>query len=326
MDISIIETLASRGTAWPATAALLAVGSAGGESLRARIATAWGRRTPATRRRVRALAIFGALGTVLFALPGRAVDPYGVVVPREVVLFATLILLIEWCAYVLVGRLGGSRGLAVTGLLAGAANSLAAAGVLARLARRSRRASDPASFALLLATFAMIVRNVAIAVVVADDLAGALWQPALVMGSVTLAGAALLWRGSRHEDGLGLELDSPLSLSAAAKFGLAYVAILLVSVGAESTLGSTGLFAAAFAGGLVSSGAVAVSAATVFESGAVAPEVAVGMIVLGIAGSLCAKIALVEWVTDDLRRRATLPLATVAVAGVGAAGLLWLVG
>jgi uncharacterized membrane protein (DUF4010 family) len=322
MGSVLVESLLSGGG--PPAAALLAVGSAGGRSWWERLTgpVAW--LDAATPRRLRVATIFAALAVGLVALPGRAVDPFGVVVPREVLLFAGLILVIEAGSYVMMERLGGSRGLAVTGLLAGSANSLAAAGVLARVARRSRRTLDAASLALLLATFAMIVRNVALAVALADGLAPSLLQPALAMGGVTLLVAVLLARRGEGSDHLGVDLDSPLSVRAAGKFAVAYVAILLVSVAAESTLGGLGLFATALAGGLVSSGAVAVSAATVFESGAVPAEVATGMVVLGIAGSLCAKIALVEWVTDDLRTRASLPLSAVGVAGLAVVAVMWL--
>jgi len=306
-----------------AAALLLAVGPADERPVAESARRVWKGRPRVTRQRLRAVVVFGAIGALLLALPGHAVDPFGVVVPREVVLFAGLILLIESGSYVLMQYLGGSRGLALTGLLAGSANSLAAAGVLARLAGRSRDAMDAASLALLLATFAMIARNVAITLTLAGELAGALWQPVLAMSAVTLVAVVLLARHGQGGD-LGLDLDSPLSLTAAGKFAVAYVAILLVSVGAESTLGSFGLLATAFAGGLVSSGAVAVSAATVYQSGALAPETAVGMVILGIAGSLCAKILLVEWVTDDLRRRATLPLVAIGVAGNGVVAVMWL--
>lgn len=309
----------------PTVAALLAVGSAGGRSWRERLAGSVAWLDAVTARRLRVASTLAVLAVGLVVLPGRAVDPFGVVVPREVVLFAGLILVIQGGASLMMARLGGSRGLAVTGLLAGSANSLAAAGVLARLARRSRRAVDAASLALLLATFAMIARNVALAVLLADGLAPALAQPTLAMGGVTLLLAAALARRSEGSDQFGVDLDSSLSVRAAGKFAAAYVAILFVSVAAESTLGGLGLFATAVAGGLVSSGAVAVSAATVYESGAVPAEVAVGMIVLGIAGSLCAKIALVEWVTDDLRARASLPLAAVGVAGLAVVAVMWLV-
>jgi len=259
----------------------------------------------------------GALVFILFPiLPNEAVDPYGIVVLRDVLLFAIFVLLIEFSSYVLMRQLGGSKGLAVTGLLAGGANSLAAAGVLARLTTESEEAVTAASFALLLATLSMIVRNVGIAVVLAVELAWLIWQPTLAMGGLTVAAAAVLWRTGETKEDLGIDLDSPFSLRSAAKFALAYVLILLVSVGAGELFGGVGLLATAFAGGLVSSAAVSVTAVTVFTDGTVGGETAVAMVILGIVASLCSKIVLVEFVNSEMRKEAVVPMVLVGVAGL----------
>lgn len=280
-----------------------------------------------TDRELRDSLKLGALVFILYPiLPGEAIDPYGVVVLREVLLFAIFVLLIEFCSYIMMRQFGGSKGLAVTGLLAGGANSFAAAGVLARLANRSREALIPASFALLLATLAMIVRNVGIAGVLAVDLLRGLWQPALVMGGATLLAVGVLWYTGEHHEDLGIDFDSPFSFRSAAKFSLAYVGILVVSVGAEELFGEVGLLATAFAGGLVSSAAVSVTAATVFNEGAVAVEPAVGMVVLGITASLSSKIVLVEWINGEMRRTAVVPMVGIGLAGLAVTAVLWTVG
>jgi uncharacterized membrane protein (DUF4010 family) len=261
----------------------------------------------------------GALVFVLYPiLPEEAVDPYGVVVLREVLLFAIFVLLIQFTAYVLMRTVGGSKGLAVTGLLAGGANSFAAAGVLANIANRSRAAVDAASFALLLATLSMILRNVGIAVVLGSDMLPRLVLPAAAMLGVTLVAAALLWYTGDTRGEFDIDLDSPFSFGSAAKFSVAYVAILLVSVGAEATVGDAGLFATALAGGLVSSAAVAVTAATVLTDGTVTAGTAVGMVVLGIVASLAAKIALLEGTNRTMRHSAGVPMGVVGLAGLAA--------
>ncbi|TYL36511.1 MgtC/SapB transporter [Natronococcus pandeyae] len=259
----------------------------------------------------------GALVFILYPItPDDPIDPFGVLVLREVLLFAIFVLLIEFTSYVSMRQLGGSKGLAVTGLLAGGANSFATAGVLARIANQSRDTLDAASSALLLATVSMIVRNTAIAVVLAAGLLWALWQPVVVMIVLTVAIAAVLWhRGNIYEQ-FDLDLESPLSLTAAAKFSVAYAAILLGSVFAEMWFGNLGLYATAFAGGLVSSAAVAVSAATVFNDGTAGAEQAAGMVVLGITASLAAKIVLVELVSGRMRSKAAAPMAVVAITGL----------
>ncbi|PSP55890.1 MgtC/SapB transporter, partial [Halobacteriales archaeon QH_7_66_37] len=238
----------------------------------------------------------GALVFILYPiLPSEPIDPYDAVVLQDVLLFVIFVLLIQFAAYLSMAQLGGSRGLAVTGLLAGGANSFAAAGVLARLAKQSREAVTAASFALLLATLTMILRNVGIAVALAYPILWTVSAPAAVMVAVTLAAAGLVWwNGETHEE-FDIDLDSPFSFRAAAKFSVAYIAILLVSVGGEEVAGDIGLYATAFAGGLISSAAVSVTAATVLSNGGVGAQAAAGMVLLGIAASLTSKIVLVEW-------------------------------
>lgn len=260
----------------------------------------------------------GALLFILYpVLPTEPVDPYGVVNLREVLVFAIFVLLIQFAAFVSMRQFGGSKGLQVTGVLAGGANSLATAGVMARMANQSRDAVSSASSALLLATGSMILRNIAIASALAIPVIWVIWPPAAGMLGLTLVVAYLLaFRGETSED-FDIDLESPFSFRAAAKFAVMYIAILVVSVAAEEFAGEFGLYATSFAGGLVSSAAVAVSAATVYNSGSFGAEPAAGMVIIGIVASLAAKIALIEAVNTDMRTKASVPMAVVGLLGLG---------
>jgi uncharacterized membrane protein (DUF4010 family) len=261
------------------------------------------------------------LGALLFILypilPAQAVGPYAVVNLREVLVFAIFVLLIQFGAYVSMRQFGGSTGLQVTGVLAGGANSLAAAGVLARMAKQSREAISAASSALLLATGSMIVRNVAIASIISLPLLWELWPPVAVMLVGTLGLAYLSVASDESYDEFEFEFDSPFSFKAAAKFAVAYVVIVLASVLGEELFGQLGLYVTAFAGGLVSSAAVAVSGSTVYADGTASAETAAGMVLLGIMGSLMAKIVLVELTNTDMRTKVTVPMAVIGLAGLG---------
>ncbi|MFC7071637.1 MgtC/SapB family protein [Halovenus rubra] len=249
-------------------------------------------------------------------LPTEPIDPYGVVNLREVLVFAIFVLLIQFGAYISMRQFGGSTGLQVTGVLAGSANSLATAGVLARMVNQSRKTVDAASSALLLASGSMIVRNAVIASVLAVPLLWVLWLPVAVMLVLTVGLAYLsLVRGQTEEE-YDFDFDSPFSFVAAGKFALAYVGIVLASVAGEELFGQLGLYATSFAGGLVSSAAVAVSAATLFSDGSIEAEPAAGMILLAIVASLVAKIVLVELLNDQMRRQAILPMVVIGLSGL----------
>lgn len=265
----------------------------------------------------------GALVFILYPiLPAEPIDPYGVVNLREVLLFAIFVLLIEFAAYVSMRVLGGSRGLQVTGLLAGMANSFATAAVMARMANQSREALGAAASGILLSVVSMIVRNVGLASVLAFAIFWTVWIPATVMIAIALAVGYYLFRADEQHDDLDVDIDSPFSFSAAAKFAAIYVAITIVAVLAQETFGDLGLFVTAYTGGLVSSAAVAVSAATVYNSGAVSVEAAGGMVMLGIVASLTSKIVLVELINGRMRTEAMLPMAVVGLAGL-VAYVMW---
>ncbi|RQH02659.1 MgtC/SapB family protein [Natrarchaeobius oligotrophus] len=259
----------------------------------------------------------GALVFILYPiLPAEPVDPYGVVNLREVLVFAIFVLMIEFSAYVSMRVFGGSKGLQVTGLLAGMANSFATAAVMARMANKSREALEAASSGIMLSVISMIVRNVGLASIIAFAIFWAIWIPAVAMIAITVAIAYYLLKTSDDHDDIDVDIDSPFSFKSAAKFSAIYVAITIVAVVSQEMLGDVGLLATAYTGGLISSAAVAVSAATVYNSGAASVEAAGGMVMLGIMASLSSKIVLVEIINGQMRLKAMLPMAVVGIVGL----------
>ncbi|MFP4150982.1 MAG: MgtC/SapB family protein [Candidatus Aenigmatarchaeota archaeon] len=259
------------------------------------------------------------LGMLVFVLypilPTEPIGPYGIINLREVLTFAIFVLMIEFIAYISMKQLGGSRGLQVTGLFAGCANSFATAGVLSRMAKKSRDFIDGASSALLLANSSMIVRNLVIASVLAAPVLGMIWAPVGAMIALSLVIAYFLYSGENRE-GSDISMDSPFSFRVAAKFSAAYIVILVISVVSESFLGQAGLYMASFAGGIASSAAVAVSAATIYNNGVAGVETAAGMIVFGILASSVAKLALVGFTNKEMGKKVAVPMASVGIIGL----------
>lgn len=250
-------------------------------------------------------------------LPADPVDPFEVVYLREVLLFAIFVLSIEFAAYISMRQFGAERGLQITGFLAGFANSFATAAVMARLGNKSKQALDAASAGLMLSVNSMIIRNVGLASIIAFPLFAVLWMPGVIMLAIAFAVAwYLLWRGESDGE-FEFDLDSPFSLQAAVKFSAFYVAIVLVSVLAEELWGDAGVLATAYIGGLVSSAAVAVSAGSLYSTGALGLEAAAGMVILGIVASLSSKIILVEFINGNMRGKGVLPMAIIGLVGLG---------
>lgn len=259
----------------------------------------------------------GALIFILYPiLPTEAVDSYGVINLREVLVFAIFVLLIEFSAYISMRVFGGSKGLQVTGILAGMANSFATAAVMARMANKSQAALQAASSGIMLSVISMIVRNVGLASIIAFGIFYVVWIPAILMIIVATLIAYYLLKTSEDHSDFDIDINSPFSFKSAAKFSVIYIAITLVSVVSQELFGDIGLFVTAYTGGLISSAAVAISAATVYNSGAASVEVAGGMVLLGILASLTSKIILVEMINGKMRKSAMIPMAAVGLVGI----------
>jgi uncharacterized membrane protein (DUF4010 family) len=191
------------------------------------------------------------------------------------------------------------------------------------MANQSAKAIDSASSALLLATVSMIVRNIGLAMIIAVSIIWVLWIPGLVMVGVTLLTVAILWTRSETHQNFEIDFDSPFSFKAAIKFSIVYVLIKLTGVFSQEFLGETGLYVTSYAGGLISSAAVAVTAATLVNLGETSIEVAAGMVILGILASLTSKIVLIEFINGEMRWKAAAPMVLTGVAGIGIYFLLY---
>ncbi|MFB6113368.1 MAG: MgtC/SapB family protein [Halodesulfurarchaeum sp.] len=258
----------------------------------------------------------GALIFILYPiLPTEPIDPWGAIHLRKVLVFAVFVLLIQFAAYISMRQIGGSRGLQVTGILGGGANSLATAGVMARMANRSENAIDAASSGLLLAAGSMVLRNVALASISAFVLFWTLWPAAAGLLGVLVGFSLLGWHQRPKTGDIDIDMESPFSFRSAAKFAAVYMAISIASTLSEQFFGDIGLYVTAYAGGLVSSAAVAVSAGSLLSNGSTSVEAATGMVVLGIIASLSSKIVLIEVVNDNMRTKATVPMVLSAMVG-----------
>ena len=198
---------------------------------------------------------------VLPLLPDRTVDPWDVLNPRQLWLFAVLVMSINALGYIALRALGRDRGLVLAGLLGGFVSSAA---TIAGMGQRA--ASDPTLrphcvAAALLSCVATVVELAAILFTVAPDLLFHLAIPLAIAGVTAVSLSAwFVWRGRSTVAGADPAIQgTPFSLRDALLFAAIVAGALLLSTALRHFAGEGGLLAASAATGLADVHAAAVS-------------------------------------------------------------------
>ncbi|MDY6761668.1 MAG: MgtC/SapB family protein [Candidatus Nanohaloarchaea archaeon] len=239
-------------------------------------------------------AALAILALVLYpVLPDGAVDPYGVLFLRKALLFVIFILLVQFAAYVAL-RWTDRLGFLLSAALGGVVSSLAVVSTMAHNVT-ANRLEEAAYAGAVASAVAMVLRNGAIAGVLAPATGPVLAVPVAAAAAIGTLFTVHFYRKADDEEPPALDASSPFSFISAFKFGVLFLAVLLVAELAKTQFAVAGTYGAAFLGGFASSTAVVASAATLFSSGAVSAPQAATMVVLGIVSSLGSKLLYTEW-------------------------------
>jgi len=204
----------------------------------------------------------GIIALVIYPfLPEEAIDPWGVLNPRQVWLFVVMVSLIGYVGYILIRILGTERGLSLTGILGGLVSSTAVASSMAAEVRESPQILSSAVFATAIASCTMFPRILLIVLVVNRNLFFALLPPLLLM---TLVGFALAYLFARQSPSPGrdVKVKDPFRIIPALKFGAFFAFILVLSKLANVYFGDAGLYAAGIISGLADVDAIALTMAS----------------------------------------------------------------
>ncbi len=279
-----------------------------------------------TDQELRSALTLGILTFIVYpALPDGYIDPWNIVQPRQIWITVILIAAIGFANYVLLRRFG-AQGLSLTGLLGGVVNSTA---TVTELAQRARLAPDKLERAtyrgVVFANVAMLLRNGLILVILAPQIAiAAAFAPATAV--VVSLVFALTWREAESRSSERIELASPFSVAQVLRFGLIFLAITVAGDIGQRQLGSFGLYAVSFLGGLVSSASSTATIATLASQGKIGVNDAVVGALLASMASLIGHPILVSRLGPS---RALARRVWAATAGAVAAGLvgvgIWLV-
>jgi uncharacterized membrane protein (DUF4010 family) len=279
---------------------------------------------------LRSAILLALLAFVIYpALPEGKVDRWNLVDLRAALIIVILIAGIGFANYVLL-KLYGTRGVALTGFLGGLVNSTVTVGEMAtRVRETGGQLEDAAYRGLILATAAMLLRNMILLALVAPRALAASWLPFALM----LGGGMVLALLSRHRpaaepaEAPDLRLESPFSIRAALQLGLVFVGLQVAGTLAQRQLGEAGFYSVSVAGGLLSSSSAVAAAAALAAQNTISAWVAGTGAVLASLTS-----ALVGWPliarlsqSPSLKRRVAWSLSVLSLLGALGLGVsYWL--
>ena len=238
------------------------------------------------------------LAVVLPLLPTVAVDPWGILRPREIGWFVVLIAGISYVGYVASRLWGEHAGAGVTGLVGGLTSSTAVTAAMAQAARRDPSMIDSAQLAVFVANAMMFGRVVVVAAVIDRSVALRVAAPMTAMGLAVLAAALWQWRRLRadapRKDGTASSealagLKNPFALLPALKWGAVMVGVLLLAAVAREYLGERGVVAVAAASGIADVDAITLAVTRSVQLGELRVELAALAVTVAVMSNTLVK-------------------------------------
>ncbi|MEJ2511990.1 MAG: MgtC/SapB family protein [Anaerolineales bacterium] len=252
------------------------------------------------------LAVISAI--VLPVLPNQGIGapPFDVLNPFNAWLMVVFISGINFLGYVFA-RVVGQQGIELTGFIGGLVSSTAVTLGFTERSKREPELAQPFAFAIIIAWTVMFARILVEVRVLNRDLFSVVWLPVTLSGAAGLAYGAFLYFKQHTSDKGDLKLTNPLDLRSAIRFGLLFVAVLLVSRTAQLYFGETGILISSLISGLADVDAITLSVSELSRSGGLDLDIASRAILFASAANTVTKGALVMVGGDRQLRRVVLP-------------------
>ncbi|WP_208627219.1 MgtC/SapB family protein [Halomicrobium sp. IBSBa] len=262
---------------------------------------------------------FAILAFVVYPLlPDEAFGPWNAIEPRTVWLLVIAVSGIGLVNYVLVKRYRG-RGFIATGFFGGLVNSTAVIAEMAQRAKQQPSLRSLAVGAILISNAAMAFRNALVVVPFMPESAIIVGVP---LGAITVTGIGLSLFVSDLDQDFEAQLTSPFSLRNALVFGGLFLAVLVVSAGAEATFGANGFLTTSFLAGLISSGTATATAVTLVATDQISSDLAVAGVIAGTLASILVKVVFAATIDWDLVRPVMIWNVVLIAVGVVFGGIV----
>jgi uncharacterized membrane protein (DUF4010 family) len=255
---------------------------------------------------------------VLPLLPDTTIDPWQAINPYKLWLLVVLISALSLAGYVAVRWLGSARGSAITGLAGGLVSSTATTLNFARSSRDDANGDGHTlSAGILLAWLMMFARMAVLIAVINRPLLAAAWPPIAVMGAVTGAFAVWHYRAGlarTRADARPLAVHNPFSLTAAARFGALFAAVLLVVKLAQRYAPEHGVYVVAALAGSVDVDAITLSMADAARSADRFASASAAIVIAAIANTAVKCAAVLALGSGRVRAQVGIASAALLVA------------
>jgi uncharacterized membrane protein (DUF4010 family) len=192
-------------------------------------------------------------------LPNQGYGPWEAINPRWIWWMVVLISGISFTGYFAIKYVGNRLGTLVTSITGGLASSTAVTLSMANFAKNQVTKSLFMA-GVMIASSIMFIRILVEVSIVNPSLLETLWIPIVVMFIAVLTGGLwLLSKKSRDEHDPHIEIENPLKLLTAVKFGLLLGVILFLSVAMKEWFGDEGIYLLSVISGLMDVDAITLS-------------------------------------------------------------------
>jgi len=265
---------------------------------------------------------------ILPLLPDRTIDPLGLLNPFQIWLMVVFVSGIGFSGYILMKTLGPSKGINLTAVLGGLASSTATTISFSSASREYPQMAGNYARAVVLASTVMLPRVTLLVLVLHPPLMLKVVIPLLTM---VIAGSFFVFVLQRDQVAGKMtapqpsEIENPLKLSTAIKFGLLFAIALILLEYAQSFLGSTGVYLASFLSGLTDVDAIALSATRLAADAQLSLDVAGNAVVIAALMNTVSKGAICYFSgTPELRRPVIKAFVLMVLAGATSGALVLL--
>lgn len=247
-----------------------------------------------TWQEIRAVLILLAMTFLLLpVLPNRAIDPWQVLNPYEIWLYAILIAAISFGGYVAVRVLGDRLGVVTAAIAGGLASSTATTLALSRMGRENAAASRLLSAGVLISGAVMAIRVGVVATLLNAALLPLIAPPLVALALGLALSAGFLMLGNQQSETPKLAISNPLELGTALRLAAFIAVISLAAELVQRFIGDAGVYVVAAVSGVADVDAVTISMARARDG--LALSTAATAIAIAVGVNTISKAAIAIW-------------------------------